>query len=115
MMLGIFKRLDCAYAGRTYHIFGISCHRQMHFTGTKYLPLILLLFNILLFSARGGVITDSGARSIICKGPKYRFYSPIDVKINVKKLLVPYNDFVTDGSSESIVNLMLKILFLKKY
>ena len=56
---------------------------------------------------RGGVLTDSRVRSIICKGPKYRFSSPIYFKINVKKLLVLYKDFVTDGASESMLNLML--------
>ena len=60
-----------------------------------------------MFSTRGGVLTDSRVCSTICKGPKYRFPSPLDFKINVKKLQVPYNDFVTDGASESMLNLML--------
>ena len=50
------------------------------------------------------IITDSKIRSIICKGPKYRFPSQYTSTNAVKKLLVPYKNFVIDGASESMLN-----------
>ena len=54
-------------------------------------------------------ISDSRIRSIIFKGPKYRDRSLIDFKKDVKKLLVPFKNFVIDNASKSMLNLMLKI------
>ena len=45
--------------------------------------------------------------SIICKGPKYRFSSQIDFNTYRKKSLIPYKNFVIDGTSENVLNLML--------
>ena len=55
-------------------------------------------------------ITELRILSVICKGPKYRFPSPIDFKNVVKKLLTPYTKVVIAGANESIMSLMLQML-----
>ena len=52
------------------------------------------------------IITDSRIRSIICKGPKYRFPVPIDFKSCREEIAGPYKNFVIAGVNESMLSLM---------
>ena len=52
------------------------------------------------------IITNSRIRSIICKGPKYRFPLPIGFNHVVRKLQEPYKNFVIAGINENMLSLM---------
>ena len=52
------------------------------------------------------IITDSKIRSIICKGPKYRFPVPIDFKSCREEIAGAYKNFVIAGVNESMLSLM---------
>ena len=52
------------------------------------------------------IITDSRIRSIIYKGPKYRFLVQIDLNHVVRKLQEPYKNFVIAGVNDSMLSLM---------
>ena len=55
------------------------------------------------------IITDSRIRSIICKGPKYRFPVPIFKSCHEEiagARLEPYKKFVIAGVNKSMLSLM---------